>query len=248
MENIPNDKKRNIFFLILVSPITMILMQEIGYYDVITITGSLIFAFRNNLIFRLLGTVILCAGNTPQALVITLLFGFFINFMNFSSKKIDFKGFIPFVFALIIWVLEKFWLGGLGRVSEYNYGQWSYSFKGFLIASPLFIYAILGPLWLISFNVLETLKRNRTTDIIKIFIVLLLVPGLFGMFTGDSTRDTLCIMSPMLFWLIKYLVIERNLVIGYNLKIMMCLAPCYLVWREGQIVSPWGELTKIFFQ
>ena len=247
MENIPNHKKRNIYFLILVSPIPMLLMQEIGYYDVITMIGSLIFAFRNDLKIRLLGTVILCAGNTPQALVITLLFGLFLHFMSFPSKKFDFKVFAPFIFASTIWILERLWLSGLGRVSEYNYGQWSYSFKGFLIASPLFLYALLGPLWLISFNALDSLQEFKVIKKMKIFFCLLFIPSLFGIFTSDSSRDSLCIMAPMLFWLIRYLIIERNLIIGYNLKVMMCFAPCYLVWREGQVISPWSELAKLFF-
>jgi len=247
IEKIPNYKKRNILFLVLVSPITMLLMQEIGYYDVVTLIGAVIFAFRNDLKIKLLGTLILCAGNTPQALIMTLLFGFFLHFINSTSKKFDLRNFTPFIFASSIWVLEKFWLNSLGRVLEYNYGQWSYSFKGFLIASPLFLYALLGPMWLISFNVLESLQKYNISDKIGIFFCLLIIPGLFGVFTGDSTRDSLCIMSPILLWLIRYVIIEHDLVIGHNLKIMMCLAPCFLVWREGQIIPPWQELTKLFF-
>jgi len=247
LEKISSYKKRNFYFLILVSPATMLLLQEIGNYDVVTMIGSLILAFSKNLKVRVLGTFILCAGNTPQALVITLLFGLFINLMQFSLFKNNFKNFIPFIISLLIWLAEKFWLNGLGRAAEYNYGQWAYSFKGFLIASPLFLYALLGPIWLISFNVWESLKVYTIKDRTKILIFLLVIPGLFGIFTGDSTRDALCIMSPVFFWLIKYLIIERDLVITHKLKIMMCFAPCFLVWREGQIIPPWGELAKIFF-
>jgi hypothetical protein len=247
LEQVPNNKKRDIYFLVLVSPITMLLMQEIGNYDVITMIGSLIFALRDNLKFRLLGTLILCAGNTPQALVITLIFGLFLNLVNSSSKSLNFRYFLPFLLSSLIWVLERFWLSGIGRVAEYNMGQWTYSFKGFLIASPLFLYALLGPIWLISFNAVECLQKHKSIERIKIFFVLLGIPGLFGIFTGDSTRVALCIMAPMLLWFIRYMIIERDLVVGYKIKIMMCFAPCYLVWREGQITQPWGELTKLFF-
>jgi hypothetical protein len=246
IEQISDDKKRTILFLIIVSPITMLLMQEIGYYDVVTMIGSLILAFGKDLTIKLLGTLVLCAGNTPQALVITLLFAAFLYSINSFSKKSDFRIILPFLFSLTIWTFQRFWLNGSGRVAEYNYGQWSSSFEGFLIASPLFLYALLGPLWLISPSVLDCLKQNTLSYKIRVFVCLLLVPSIFGIFTTDSTRDALCIMAPILFWLLRYLVIERGLMLNYNLKIMLCLAPCFLVWREGQIISPWEELSKIF--
>jgi hypothetical protein len=242
------EQKQTLLFLILVSPLTMMIMQQIGWHDVITIIGALILAFGDKTTVRIIGTLIMCLGNTPQALVATLLFGLFLNIVQNFNKKNNFKLFLPFAVSLIVWILERFWLGGLGRESEFfNPGFWLYSVKGFLIASPLYLYAILGPVWLIAPNVWEKFKSFPKKQTILITIILLVIPSVFGIITTDSTRDALCIMSPLLLWFFRHLVIEQQLVLHQTQKTALILMPCFLVYREGQIIPPWSILERFFF-
>ena len=91
--------------------------------------------------------------------------------------------FIPFLVACIIWILERLWLGGLGREAEFGPGMWLYSTKGFLIASPLYLYALLGPIWFIAPTAAEKMKGFTHKRLFLIFTVLILVPALFGIVT-----------------------------------------------------------------
>jgi hypothetical protein len=242
------EQKQTLLFLILVSPLTMMIMQQIGWHDVITITGALILAFGDKTAIRIIGTLIMCLGNTPQALVATLLFGLLLNIVQNFNKKNNFKLFIPFAVSLIIWILERFWLGGLGREGEFfNPGFWLYSVKGFLIAFPLYLYAILGPLWFIAPNVWEKFKTFPKKQTILTTSILLVIPSAFGIVTTDSSRDALCIMSPLLLWFFRYLVLEQKLVLKQTQKIALILMPCFLVYREGQIIPPWSVFDRFFF-
>ena len=241
-------QKQTLLFLILASPLTMMIMQQIGWHDVVTIIGALILAFGDKTKNKIVGTLIMCCGNTPQALVATLLFGLLLNIVQNFNKKINFKLFIPFILSLIIWVLERFWLGGAGRESHFFHpGFWLYSVKGFLIASPLYLYALLGPLWLITKDVLKKLEIFSKNRILFVVTILLLIPGVFGIITTDSSRVALCIMSPVLIWFLRYLVIELQLVLRRTQKIALILLPCFLVYRQGQIIPPWSILERFFF-
>ena len=111
-ESVSLKQKQTLLFLILASPLTIMIMQQIGWHDVVTIIGAIILAFQDKTRIKILGTLIMCFGNTPQALIATLLFGLLLNlFLNFN-KKINFKLFTPFIISVIVSVLERFWLGG----------------------------------------------------------------------------------------------------------------------------------------
>lgn len=247
-ERISIKQKQTLFFLILICPLTMLVLQEIGWHDVLTIIGALILAFGKRTAPRMLGILIMCSGNTPQAMVASLLFGSLLNIFEYHNKRINLKYFIPFIFSVIIWVFQRFWLGSTGREGEFLQPSfWLYSAKGFLIASPLYLYALLGPLWLIAPDVWRKLKIFPKKQSLIIIVVLVLIPGVFGIITTDSSRDALCIMSPLLLWFFRYLVIEQQLILRRTQKIALILLPCFLVYRQGQIIPPWSVLERFFF-
>ena len=62
-------------------------MQQIGWHDVVTIIGALILAFGDKTRIKILGTLVMCLGNTPQALIATLLFGLLLNLVLNLNKK-----------------------------------------------------------------------------------------------------------------------------------------------------------------
>jgi hypothetical protein len=64
----------------------MLLLQEIGWHDVLTIIGALILAFGKRTEPRMLGILIMCSGNTPQAMVASLLFGTLLNILGTSGQ------------------------------------------------------------------------------------------------------------------------------------------------------------------
>jgi len=241
-------QKQTLFLLILTSPLSMLLLQEIGWHDVVTITGALILAFGKNTPSRLLGILIMCTGNTPQAMVASLLFGFLVNIFEFRNQLINFRIFLPFIFSTIFWIFQRFWLGSTGREGEIlEPSFWLYSVKGFLVASPLFLYALLGPLWVIAPNVWAKLRILPKKRALLILTILLLIPCIFGIITTDSSRDSLCVMSPLLFWFLRRMVIEQQLILRQTQKIALILMPCFLVYREGQIIPPWSILERFFF-
>ena len=247
-EKLFDSQKRTLFTLILASALSMMLMQEIGYFDVITILGALILAFGNNMTVKILGTIVMCSGNTPQALIATLLLGTLVSLTQIQRRNVfEIKLFTPFMVALVIWILERFWLGGEGREAEFGPGMWLYSSKGFLIASPLYLYALLGPIWLIAPAVMEKLRIFSPRRIFLVIVVLILIPALFGIVTTESTRDALCIMSPALLWFFKFIVSECQLKISRGQILGLVLMPNFLVWREGEIVEPWSILQRFFF-
>ena len=242
------EQKQTLCLLILTSPLAMMIMQQIGWHDVVTIIGALILAFSDRTVLRLLGTLIMCLGNTPQALVSTLLFGLLLNTVLSLNTKLNFKFFMPFFFASAIWILERFWLGGIGREGEFfQPGFWVYSIKGFIIASPLYLYALLGPTWLITIKVWEKLKTTHKKQSFMVITLILVIPGIFGIVTTDSSRDAYCIMAPLLLWFFRYLVIDQKFSLSRIQKITLILLPCFMVYRQGEIIPPWGVFERFFF-
>jgi hypothetical protein len=247
-ERIPIKQKQTLFLLIFASPLTMLVFQEIGWHDVVTIIGALILAFGKNTPSRILGILIMCSGNTPQAMVASFLFGCLLNVIEHYNQKINFKLFIPFIFSIIIWIFERFWLGSTGREGELlEPSFWLYSVKGFLIASPLYLYALLGPIWFIAPDIWKMLKIFPKKQTLIIIIILVLIPGGFGIITTDSSRDALCIMSPLVLWFFRYIVVELQLILRQTQKIALILMPCFLVYRQGEIIPPWSILERFFF-
>jgi hypothetical protein len=245
------EQKQTIFLLIITSPLTMMIMQQIGWHDVVTIIGAVILAFSDRTALRVLGTLIMCLGNTPQALVSTFLFGLLLNtILNFNSR-FNFKFFIPFLFALGIWILERFWLGSVGSVGRegefFQLEFWAYSIKGFIIASPLYLYALLGPTWSITIKVWEILKISHRKQSFIVITLILVIPGIFGIITTDSSRDAYCIMAPLLLWFFRYMVMDQKFSLNRIQKITLILLPCFMVYREGEIIPPWGILERFFF-
>lgn len=247
-ERISIKQKQTLFLLILTCPLTMLVFQEIGWHDVVTIIGALILAFGKKTRSRILGILIMCAGNTPQAIVAAFLFGCLLNAIENYDKKVNVKSFVPFIISTMLWIFQRFWLGSTGREGEIlEPSFWLYSVKGFLIASPLYLYAILGPLWFISSDVWKKLKMFPKKQTLIIMTILVLIPGAFGIITTDSSRDALCIMSPLLFWFLRYMVVELQLILRHTQKIALILMPCFLVYREGVIIPPWSILQRFFF-
>lgn len=243
-----SHQKQTIFLLIFTSPLAMMIMQQIGWHDVVTIIGALILAFSNRTFPRLLGTLIMCLGNTPQALVSTLLFGFLLNTVLILNTKLNLKFFVPFLFASVIWILERFWLGGMGREAEFfQPAFWVYSIKGFIIASPLYLYALLGPTWFVVIKVWDKLKNTHKKQSFIVITLILVIPGIFGIVTTDSSRDAYCIMAPLLLWFFRYIVIEQKFSLDRIQKTALIFMPCFMVYRQGEIIPPWGVFERFFF-
>ena len=241
------NQRQTIIFLILVSPLTTIVMQEIGYFDILTLIGSAILALSETTRFKLVGTFVMCAGHTPQALVATFLYALFVYMVKHYKEKFHIKLAFPFVLSLGIWLFEQRWLGTTpGRTTEFDFSAWIVATKGFLISAPLFIYSILGPLWILSYQVYKVLDLKKRLQKYFAFVIFLFFPILFGVITVEATRVTVCLIAPMLIWLIKYLVLELNLSVTSEKKYLLIFLPSFLIWRFGEVVAPWTELKQFF--
>jgi hypothetical protein len=239
--------KSDFFLLILASPISMMLMQEIGYFDVITIIGALVLACSSSLFGIFLGTLIMSAGNSPQALVAIFLLSVISAYLSEAYSRRTLVKFLPFFLACIIWLLERIWLNGVGRTEEFGPGMWVYSFKGFLIASPLFLYSLIGPLIILVPKIIGRTGCSSKSKDFQSYVACIFVSGIFGIITTESTRDALCIMAPSLFWLVRREFLEFGFSLSKWERLGLCILPCFLIWREGSVVEPWNILHRIFF-
>ena len=125
--------------------------------------------------------------------------------------------------------------------------MWAASSKGFLIVSPLFLYMLLGPLWILIPNILKAINEFQSSRKLLMSVLVLVIPGIFGIITTESLRDALCIMAPMFFWSCHYFVVNRNLQISRIQILAICLLPNFLIWREGAVIEPWGILRRFFY-
>jgi len=241
------NAKQTLFVVLLASPLSMMLMQEIGYFDVLTVIGALILANAQSNLGRILGALVMASGNTPQALIATFIFCFSFTLLDKSKSIKRLVGFSAFFFVSLVWLLERFWLNGVGRTEEFGPGMWSYSFKGFLIASPLFLYSLLGPLVILIPRIHSRVGHSIKSNEVQVILGFLLVPGIFGIITTESTRDALCIMAPTIFWYIRREIVAFGLRVNNWERVALCTLPCFLIWRQGALVEPWGILHRYFF-
>jgi hypothetical protein len=239
--------KQTLFVVLLASPLSMMLMQEIGYFDVLTVIGALILANAQSNPGRILGALVMASGNTPQALIATFIFCFSFTLLDKSKSIKRLVGFSAFFFVSLVWLLERLWLNGVGRTEEFGPGMWSYSFKGFLIASPLFLYSLLGPLVILIPKIHSRVGHSIKSNEVQVILGFLLVPGIFGIITTESTRDALCIMAPTIFWYIRREIVAFGLRITAWESVALCTLPCFLIWRQGAVVEPWAILHRYFF-
>jgi hypothetical protein len=241
------NAKQSLFVVLLASPLSMMLMQEIGYFDVLTLIGALLMATAKSRWAQIIGAIVMSSGNTPQALVGTFIFCFSVAHLAPRPFKRHLFEFLPFMVVCVVWLFERLWLNGIGRTEEFGPGMWSYSFKGFLVASPLFFYSLLGPLVLLLPKIHARVGHSLRSREVQVVIILILIPGLFGIITTESTRDSLCIMAPVLIWFLSREVFRHGLRITRWDFFGLCLLPCFLIWRQGQIVEPWSILRRVFF-
>ena len=239
--------KQSMFIVIFASPLSMMLMQEIGYFDVITIIGALILASARSTFIQILGAVVMASGNTPQAMIAAFIFCSSVALLSSTKNLKLLVVFTPFLLVCVIWLFERIWLNGLGRTEEFGPGMWSYSFKGFLVASPLFLYSIFGSLILLVPKIHSRIGHSIKSVEFQVLLGFILVPTFFGIVTTESTRDTLCIMAPTLVWYIQREIRDFHLRFSKWEFFVLCTLPSFLVWRQGQVVEPWSILRRLLF-
>ena len=245
---IDDEKRRTLFVIFAACPITMMIMQEIGYFDVVTILGALILGYSTSISARIFGAALMAAGNTPQALVATFLFSVALTLLSSKPIKKRLLYFAPFVLVFLFWVFQRFWLGGMGRTEEFGPSMWAWSFKGFLVASPLlYFYSVIGPLVILIPKILTRVGYSIKCRELWVIGWWISIPCVFGIVTTESTRDALCLMAPTFFWFMKREVTEFGLRLTKWEMAGMCLLPCFLIWREGAVVEPWSILHRLFF-
>ncbi len=247
LQEMTSDQKRTLFFLLAASQIAVMLSQEIGYFDVITILGATLLGFARNNSLRLLGAFVMCSGNMSQALVATFLFGILVIVLKPKDKIPRIAYLYPAFLAAVIWLLGRLWLSGSGRASEFGPSMWLYSFKGFLVSPSLFLYSLLGSLWLLTPLFWKALTICGKKRALLVVLLVLVIPGIFGVATTESSRDALLILSPSFIYLMRYLVSECGLILNKGQTIAICLFPAFLIWREGAVVEPWSILHRLFF-
>ncbi|CAN1484317.1 hypothetical protein MCEZE9_00032 [Candidatus Nanopelagicaceae bacterium] len=246
--NLDNEKRKTLFVIFAACPITMMIMQEIGYFDVITILGAIILGCGTSTPTRIVGAAIMASGNTPQALIATFLFSIALSLISNKPIKVRLQYFAPFALVVLIWIFERMWLGGMGRTEEFGPSMWSYSVKGFLVVSPmLYFYSVLGPLVILIPKIFKRIGHSIKSRELWVVGWCIWIPCFFGIVTTESTRDALCLMAPTFFWFIKREITEFGLRLSKWEIVGMCLLPCFLVWREGDIVESWSVLRRLFF-
>lgn len=238
-----------------VSPYSINLLNQIGHYDLFTISGWLIYFYalqKKKRTLNIIGLLVAISGNPEQALLSTVSLYILSTIEGDEVTKKKFRN--DLVIALCLFILIQFWLiyfGAGGRVLLvvlYFVKSTSY----FLINFPNSVTSLYGIFWLPIIYYIFTL--NFKTHKIKAVLSLILIPMIATALAVDGTRIFSCISLPMLLFLIyskKYEAILRivsSKKISLNLIISFCIFFPFTYILVGYSYEPYSFLRDDFLK
>ena len=238
------NRKSNdsLLFLLLLSQLTTLALQEIGFYDIVTLIGGLLAAInvRKRVPF-LLSVLVLNSGN-PEQSFISILSLLILVFLFEKDRRTFLNVFLGLFLSLINLIFVFLWSKGNGRESYLGPEILKASLHSFLIAMPFSVLAILGCLNFLVFAFRKFLSRTEMTAFITSIIF---IPGVLSAIALDGSRVAVSISCAPLIYILKFMVEERNFRIDNRDKMFMFLFPSILVWGPGVVSLPWGRFFRL---
>ncbi len=211
---LPGETGRGVTILLLLSPVTLVLLNNIGRHDFLVICGALLIASSlKNPALIFVGVSAMVLGNPEQSVFATfsfLLLSFSLNFAHLRKIAL-----FVFSFSAIAYVVLALWARSLGIDSRIDLFQYHFkvSLLNFFGNLPLSLYAVYGVLWLFVFWLL---RRSSKRDRFIVSAALISVPLAITIVTLDQTRvfvgvSTLAVAAALVVMGEKLLVALRKL-------------------------------------
>ena len=244
---------RLLIALIFFSQLQVIMMTEMGKFDLFLILGAIILVFGYSLPVQLLGALSIAMGNFEQSIIVL---GGLTLFSLSADNSLRFKRiatissialasqYVALNLAYGSWAAED-------GDSRFNWltANWFRFFKANIASLPTLIYSGYGACWIL---ILIYLKRSSTA---KNFIInvtcLIFIPLFITLTTFDGTRICVLISAPMLLVTLRSfssLPSEYSTKFQFSAGHFICLAlltPAINVEMEGRIKIPYLHLWNV---
>jgi len=233
---------KTVFFLLIFSQITTLSLQEIGFYDILMLLGSLIAIANVSKIFKFsFGVILMSSGNPEQSFMALTLLSI-ISLFIVKSKLIRRNIFIGVFLTISILFVTTFWSQGAGRESYLGSEILRTATKNFILSFPYSILAILGPL---SFIIFASKKYLDKKEYLTFLFSVIFIPALLSAIALDGSRVAICVSAAPLIYFLKFLVDEKNFKLDPKDWVFMVLFPPILVWGPGVLSISWQRLFSI---
>ena len=214
------------FVLLVMSPISVILLQHLGIYDSLMILGAIILVGSSSLMWMTAGATLLLGANFELGVValLSLIVLSITDDVKLDRHKLYVSGLMGLVVSLVALIG---WFGNfLGGDSRSSWLQQHLrgSLVNLAVSFPFMILSFYGVAWLLVGGFI--FRTSTKKDLAIKAIALVLLPGLAAALTLDGTRVFVCASAPALF------------AIGLRSKRSISeYLPARLGWRHLLIVS-----------
>lgn len=240
------DDSRIILVLILLGPITLILLNNIGRHDVLMILGgSILGLLGRNWIWALVGVMIMVLGNPEQSIVATVLLLSLTSMPQLRAWRAG-AGLAVGVSALASITLGL-WAHSVGVESRIGFitGLLGNSIYQFFGNFPLSVYAGYGIVWVV---VIWVMRQASTSLRWLIGFALLAIPFAMTAITLDQTRVFVGLTTASI---VAVLVIsvpqmrQASIASGFVNPLFWVFAtglflPAIEVWSKGYVRVPYA--------
>ena len=241
---------RLLFALVLFSQLQIILLTELGKFDLFLILGSMILILSKSLPFQFLGALTITMGNFEQSIV---LFGALALLSLSTDNQLSFKRYASIGAAAI--TCQFFALNAAygswsadGGDSRLNWltNNWSQFLKANVASLPTLIYSGYGACWILVAIYISkgSTAKNRVIN----FTCLVLIPFGMTLITFDGTRIWVIISAPLLLVVLQsFASLEHEFSPRFQITVpiivlMSLLTPALNVEVQGKIKIPYLHL------
>jgi len=244
---------RLLIALVLFSQLQVVMLTELGKFDLYLIFGSILLILNKSIPIQFLGALTIAMGNFEQAIV---LLGTLALFSLSTDNQLSFKRYasigtsaVMFQFLALntaygSWSAE----GGDSRLNWLTNNWWRF-IKANVASLPTLIYSGYGACWiLIAIYISKgSTVRNRLIN----FMCLILIPLIMTLITFDGTRIWVIISAPLLLVVLRsFASLEPIFSTKFQISVPVVvfiglLTPALNVEVEGKIKIPYLHLWNL---
>jgi hypothetical protein len=238
---------RLLMVLIILGPIGVVLLNNLGRHDVLVILGGLALGFLGrNWRWALAGAAVMVLGNPEQAVVASAV----LLLLTFSRELRPWRAgaVIALSISSVAFIVLSTWAAGAGVGSRATFvgGLLGNSIYQFFGNFPLSLYAGYGVIWIV---ILWSLFQARTPLRWLILICLILIPAAMTAITLDQTRVFVGVSTgAVTAVLVAFVPLMRAAAeaAGYRNTLSWTLAcaaflPAFEIWSTGYVRMPYGQ-------
>jgi hypothetical protein len=229
--------------ILLLSQIVTLMLQEIGFYDVITILGSVVIAFGIEYRFIVIvGTFVMASGNPQQAWVSSVCI-LFLCFTTYRYKAMIWNSIFCFLTSSVLLVLNFAWSSGHGRETYLSPEIVKHAIRNFVFAIPYSIISFLGVVIIVLILVWKDLA---VISKIGILVSIIIIPSIASAIALDGSRVPICVGAASTIIFLKDNFKSKTFILPPFYYSIMLFFPTLLVWGNGQVLLPWSRLFRVF--